>query len=159
MTPHSTQHITGGGMYGRLALMVALSFIAMYVLMYAMVNAFENVYMNVNQVYMAGIMAAPMGIIELAVMSAMYRDRRLNTIVAAASVIAFALCWGLLRRQVGVSDTQFLRSMIPHHAGAILMCKESPIQDPQIKSLCGTIISSQQSEIDQMKAKLRKLSE
>jgi uncharacterized protein (DUF305 family) len=47
--------------------------------------------------------------------------------------------------------------MIPHHAGAILMCEEAPIQDPEIKQLSGAIVSSQQSEIDQMRAKLAEL--
>jgi uncharacterized protein (DUF305 family) len=47
--------------------------------------------------------------------------------------------------------------MIPHHAGAILMCEEAPIHDAEIQALCRSIISSQQSEIDQMKAKLSAL--
>jgi uncharacterized protein (DUF305 family) len=143
--------------YRRLVLMLVLSFISMYALMYGMVNAFANVYMNVNQFYMAGLMAAPMGIIELALMGAMYRDKRLNMIVAVGSVVALAVFWVLLRQQVAVSDTQFLRSMIPHHAGAILMCEQAPLQDSEIKALCKNIVSSQQSEIDQMKAKLSAL--
>jgi hypothetical protein len=65
-----------GGHYGRLIAMMVLSFIAMYILMYGMVNAFANVYMNVNQAYMAGLMAAPMCVIELVLMRAMYPDRR-----------------------------------------------------------------------------------
>ena len=146
-----------GGHYGRLIAMMVLSFIAMYILMYGMVNAFANVYMNVNQVYMAGLMAAPMGVIELALMRAMYPDRRLNAVVITGSLLALAVFWVLLREQVAVSDRQFLRSMIPHHAGAILMCEQSPIQDAEIKRLCAAIISSQQSEIDQMKAKLKAL--
>jgi uncharacterized protein (DUF305 family) len=47
--------------------------------------------------------------------------------------------------------------MIPHHAGAILMCEQASIVDPEIKELCGTITSSQQTEIDQMKAILQRL--
>ena len=43
-----------------------------------------------------------------------------------------------------VADTQFLKSMIPHHAGAILMCEKAPIAD--IKELCQKIIASQRSE-------------
>jgi uncharacterized protein (DUF305 family) len=50
-----------------------------------------------------------------------------------------------------------MRSMIPHHAGAILMCEQAPTRDPEIKDLCAAIVSSQQSEIDQMKAKLAEL--
>jgi uncharacterized protein (DUF305 family) len=63
-------------------------------------------------------------------------------------------CFAFIRQQTGVSDRQFLRSMIPHHASAILMCKQAPIRDTEIASLCRTIISGQQAEIDQMKAKL-----
>jgi uncharacterized protein (DUF305 family) len=37
------------------------------------------------------------------------------------------------------------------------MCEESSIEDAEIKKLCEAIISSQQSEIDQMKAKLEVL--
>jgi uncharacterized protein (DUF305 family) len=157
MKSHTSTHTSSQAHYGRLVLMVVLSFIAMYVLMYGMVNAFANVYMNVNQVYMAGLMAAPMGIIELALMGAMYRDKKLNKIVGVGSVVALAVFWVLLRQQAAVSDTQFLRSMIPHHAGAILMCEQAPIQDAEIQALCKNIISSQQAEIDQMKAKLSAL--
>ena len=46
--------------YRHLIAMAALSFVAMYILMYAMVNTIADVYMNVNQVYMAGLMTAPM---------------------------------------------------------------------------------------------------
>jgi uncharacterized protein YcnI len=41
-----------------------------------------------------------------------------------------------MRQQSAISDRQFLRSMIPHHSGAILMCEEAPIRDPRIKDLC-----------------------
>jgi len=47
--------------------------------------------------------------------------------------------------------------MIPHHAGAILMCERAPLQDAEIQALCRTIVSGQRAEIDQMKAKLRAL--
>jgi uncharacterized protein (DUF305 family) len=157
MDPHTPAHESGQSHYRRLLLMLALSFAAMYVLMYGMVNTFANVYMNVNQVYMAGLMAAPMALIELALMGAMYRDTKLNVIVGAGSVVALALCWVLLRQQAAVSDQQFLRSMIPHHAGAILMCEQAALRDGEIQALCANIVRGQQAEIDLMKAKLRAL--
>lgn len=153
-------HEGGGGRHYRmLGLMLVLSFISMYALMYSMVNSLENVYMSVNQVYMAGLMAAPMGLIELALMRGMYRDRRLNAIVTALSLAALVAFWFMIRQQAAVGDRQFLRSMIPHHAGAILMCEEASVQDPEIKSLCQEIISSQRREIEQMKAKLAQLAQ
>lgn len=143
--------------YNRLIIMVVLSFTAMYVFMYAMVNSFSNVFPNFNQFYMAGLMTAPMVIFELALMGAMYQNKKWNLIIITASVIMLIAFWGFIRSQTAISDKQFLKSMIPHHAGAILMCKEAPIQDVEIKELCRNIISSQQSEIDQMKAKLSAL--
>jgi uncharacterized protein (DUF305 family) len=54
-----------------------------------------------------------------------------------------------------VGDRQFVRAMIPHHSGAILMCSRAPIQDAEIRDLCfkpNGIIESQTREIEQMKA-------
>lgn len=134
--------------------MIVLSFISMYILMYAMVDRLPHVYNNINQIYMAGLMTTPMVLIELGLMRAMYRDRSTNIVLGIAAIAALVLFWVLIRQQVAVGDRQFLRSMIPHHAGAILMCEEAPIQDERIRTLCGEIISSQRREISRMQALL-----
>jgi len=141
--------------YARLLVMVVLSFIAMYVLMYAMVNALANVYMSFNQAYMAALMSAPMVLLELALMRGMYHDRRRNAIILLSAVVVLIGSWEFIRHQVAISDAQFLRSMIPHHAGAILMCEEASLRDADIRALCDGIVTGQQVEIDQMKRKLR----
>lgn len=143
--------------YSRLAIMIVLSFVAMYVLMYAMVNAFGNVYSNFNQFYMAGLMTMPMVVIELSLMGMMYQNKKLNAVIVAIAVIFLFLFWVFIRQQVMIGDKQFLKSMIPHHASAILMCEKAPIEDSEIKELCKGIISSQSSEIDQMKRILDRL--
>jgi hypothetical protein len=51
--------------YQHLAVMLVMSFVAMYLLMYAMTDRFDDVFMSLNQVYMAGLMTAPMAVIEL----------------------------------------------------------------------------------------------
>lgn len=136
--------------YVRLAAMAVLSFIAMYILMYAMVDRFAHVWPNINQVYMAGLMTAPMIVIELLLMSAMYKNSAANLAIGAASVILGIACFAAVRAQIAVGDVQFLKSMIPHHSGAILMCEQAPVSDPEIKTLCGEIIKGQQEEIDLM---------
>ena len=143
--------------YVRLGLMAGLSFLAMYLLMYSMVDRFASVYMNVNQVYMAALMTAPMVVIELIVMRMMYQDARLNLLIIGATVILGIGAFVLIRQQTAIGDAQFLRSMIPHHSGAILMCRRASITDPEITKLCATIIAGQQQEIDQMNATLRRL--
>jgi len=143
--------------YLNLAVMAILSFVAMYVLMYAMVDEFASVYPNINQFYMAGLMVAPMIVIELMVMRGMYENRAANVAIMAASVIALGVFFTMIRQQTVVGDVQFLKSMIPHHSGAVLMCREASIHDAEIKKLCGEIIESQRAEIAQMKAKLAAL--
>ena len=96
--------------YLRLVGMIVLSFISMYVLMYSMAHSFADVYNSLNQVYMAGLMASPMVLIELIVMRAMYADRRQNAIFAAVAVILGILCFVGIRRQAAIGDRQFLRS-------------------------------------------------
>ena len=140
--------------YTRLLAMTALSFIAMYVLMYAMVDRLGSVYANVNQVYMAGLMAAPMVLIELALMRSMYRNGTANLIIAALAVVALVGFFLAIRQQSAVGDSQFLRSMIPHHSGAILMCERASINDAEVQKLCREIIESQRREIAQMEAML-----
>ena len=141
--------------YRHLGIMVALSFLAMYILMYAMVNSLDDVYMNVNQVYMAGLMTAPMVVIELLVMRTMYENQKLNALIIGGTVVVGTAFFVFIQQQTVVGDRQFLRSMIPHHSAAILMCESAPIRDPEITKLCEGIVSSQQAEIDQMRAMLR----
>jgi len=142
--------------YRRLLIMTVVSFIAMYVLMYAMVNRLDNVYGSFNQFYMAAVMTAAMIIIELALMGAMYHNAKVNRVIMAVSAVALIVFWMFIRRQTAISDRQFLRSMIPHHAGAILMCSQASIRNPEIKQLCQNIIAGQQAEIDLMKTLLRR---
>ena len=149
------EHSMHGGHYGRLAAMAVLSWLAMYILMYAMVDAFENVFANLNQFYMAGLMTAPMILIELALMAAMYPNRKLNIAVVAVTLVLAVLFWTGIRQQTAISDNEFVRSMIPHHAGAILMCRKNRLSDPDLRQLCNEIIASQQSEIARMKVKLK----
>ena len=144
--------------YKRFFIMIALHFIAMYIFMYAMVNVFGNVFNSFNQFYMAALMTASMVLIELPLMSSMYESKKLNIAIIAAGAIVLIGSWFAIRQQAAIGDRQFLRSMIPHHAGAILMCQQASVQDQEIRTLCQNIIAGQQAEIDQMKAKLNELS-
>lgn len=141
--------------YINLFIMAGLSFISMYILMYIMVNSFDNVYHNFNQVYMAGVMTLPMIIIELLLMKSMYTNKRLNTVIMICSLLLFIILIFFIRNQTAINDKEFLKSMIPHHAAAILMCNGVQLQDPEIKKLCENIVATQQFEIDFMKDKLK----
>lgn len=141
-------------MYGRLTLMLALTAIAMYALMYAMVDVIGNAVPNLNQLYMALLMTGPMLLLELWIMRRMYPSRTLNALFAAIGVALIVVPFFLIRSQAGIGDAQLLRSMIPHHAGAVLMCEEATIADPQIELLCQNILMTQRAELDWMRLKL-----
>ena len=156
---HQKHHEMQGKHYGKLIVMAVLSFISMYILMYAMVDKLSNVYTNINQFYMAGLMTMPMIIIEVVLMRSMYMNKKLNAgiiIVSVLALIGFFLC---IRQQTAVSERQFLRGMIPHHAAAILMSRKNPAKDPEIVKLQQEIISSQEREIAEMKVILDKMNQ
>jgi uncharacterized protein (DUF305 family) len=143
----------GHAKWTRLAIMAVLSFVVMYVLMYMMVATFGDVLSNVNEFYMAAAMTAAMVLIEIAVMHDMY-EKKVRITSAILGIIGLVAFVGAVRIQFAVSDKQFLKSMIPHHSAALLMCKQTDLKDPEIKSLCERIITGQQAEIDWMKSKL-----
>lgn len=85
-------------------------------------------------------------------MKGMYPDKRLNIALYGLFALVFVLSLIGMREQLAVGDRQFLRSMIPHHSGAILMCERSALSNPEIQELCTGIVRSQAEEIAQMKA-------
>lgn len=151
---HSTPHKSP---YRKLVVMVLLSFVAMYILMYSMVDKIANVIPNINQLYMAGLMTAPMVVIELIIMGKMYPNKKVNGMVVLIASIALVSCFLLIRSQAAVTDRQFLKSMIPHHAAAILMVKEANLKDPEVRILADSIVSAQEREIAFMKLKIEQL--
>ena len=131
--------------------------IIMYFVMFAMIAGWSDFYNNVNMAYMAVMMAAPMGTLMLVTMPGMYPSRRLNLALHALFLLAFLGAFAAIRWQVAIGDQQFIRSMIPHHSGAILMCDQADLEDGELRDLCGRIIESQSQEIEQMQAILDRL--
>ena len=116
-----------------------------------------NVVPYIYQFFMAGLMTMLMLIIELLIMGSMYMKKKLNIILLSAGVAGIVIFFLCIQQQAGVKDKQFLRSMIPHHAAAVLMVEKASLTDPEIKELANKIITSQQAEIQQMKGKLKEL--
>ena len=153
----TSHHVGGSHPYVMLALNLGLSLLVMYLAMFAMIWSWGEFIQNVNFFYMALVMWAPMGAIMLATMGGMYGNRKLNAALYVALAAIFVLSLLGIRQQSLVGDDQFLRSMIPHHSGAILMCEEAKLTDPEIRQLCGEIVEAQKQEIAQMKRILDRL--
>jgi hypothetical protein len=143
--------------YRQLALMFGLHLIAMYILMYAMVDSTQNIHHNYNQLYMAVLMASPMLVLEVMLMGSMYPNKKLNSGIIAAGLILLLGSFFFIRGQIAIADKQFLHSMIPHHASAVLMCEKAHLEDPQVQQLCNNILTGQNAEIEWMNTKLKSL--
>ena len=126
----------------------------MYILMYSMIDTLSDAYLSVTRAYMALAMTAPMLIFAILIMGSMYKNKKANIAILVGGLVLLAVSVYAMRDQTAINETQFLRSMIPHHSSAILMCENPRLQDPQVKELCGEIIESQKSEIAEMNAML-----
>lgn len=131
-------------------IMMALSLLIMYAAMFTMIDGWVDFRNNLNMLYMTLTMWAPMGIIMLLAMRSMYANKKANV----AMLVVFALLavgsFTATRTQAATDDQQFIKSMIPHHSGAILMCREASLTDPELTALCEDITTGQRSEIEQM---------
>jgi uncharacterized protein (DUF305 family) len=138
--------------YAMFAVNLALSLAVMYFAMFSMVAGWPDFRNNLNMFYMALTMVAPMGIIMLATMRGMYHRKGLNALLYAGLAALFVLALAGTRTQALVDDRQFIASMVPHHSGAILMCGEAKLADPELVQLCREIVQAQRREIAQMDA-------
>lgn len=147
---HSKGHSGHSRPYLMLWVNMALSLVVMYVVMFTMIDGPADFRNNLNMAYMAVTMWAPMGVFMLATMGGMYRRKALNLAMYGAFVaLTIGSLWAT-RAQALIDDRQFIASMIPHHSGAILMCREAALADQDLVELCAQIIEAQRSEIDQM---------
>lgn len=143
--------------YWNLFLVSIVHFLIMYAVMYTMVHTASDIVLNLNFVYMTGMMLAPMVILMPLTMRMMYPNQKLNYLISASMVAVFVAFYVFTRQQTFIDDKEFVRSMIPHHSGAILMCEKAQLRDPELLNLCRDIIESQKKEVDQMKKILSRL--
>lgn len=136
--------------YVKLGLQSLFGGVVMYLVMFTMIDSLGSFYNNLNMLYMTLMMVAPMVAAMVIAMRDMFPRPALNAALIAASIVVFLGGFALIRTQTTIDDTAFLRSMIPHHSGAILMCREAKLTNPKIIELCKEIIASQRSEIEQM---------
>ncbi|MCQ4295398.1 DUF305 domain-containing protein [Pseudomonas stutzeri] len=137
--------------YWRFAVMIATSIVVMFGLMYLNTYALEHVFWSETRTWMAFLMGAAMAVIMLSFMLNMYKNKRINIAIYIGSAVVFALTLWLIRSQATVSDTDYMKAMIPHHSIAILTSERAQITDPRVRKLADEIIEAQRREIAEMK--------
>ena len=144
-------HKGGGGRYGKFMAMIGTSTAVMFVLMYLNTYSVDHVFWSETRFWMAFVMGAAMALVMLLFMWGMYQNVAKNLIVLGTAVFVFALGLWLVRSQATVTDTEYMRAMIPHHSIAIMTSERAHLRDPRVRKLAHDIILAQRREIAQMK--------
>jgi len=142
----------GGMGWGRFAAMIATSVAIMFFLMFQLVYSLDHLMFSINRLVASLVMGGVMAAIMLAYMWSMYQGARAKVAVLAGAVLFSGILLVVNRSQVLIDDTDFMKSMIPHHSIAINNARKAQISDPRVRELADQIIASQVREIAEMNA-------
>jgi hypothetical protein len=125
--------------------------IHLFIMPYVMIADPEDFRISLNGVYMAVFAGAAMVVLEALRHPLSFEGWVLTLVLLTASAAA-------IRRQLFVSDTQYLRDMIPHHSMAVLTSRPrvERAQSPEVRELAAGILRAQITEIIEMKKLLTK---
>jgi hypothetical protein len=133
------------------------SFIIQYFLMPPiMVNSIEDITNNIGKVYSVTIMCLSMVIFEIMMHDHQYEVISYNLYAILFSLLSLFIY--LYRKQIVVSDKQYLEGMIEHHSMALFTSEEilKKTSDYNIAKLAKNIIQTQTDEIRDMRDLLKK---
>lgn len=136
--------------YSKFFKMIAVSTAVMFGLMYLNTYAFDHVFFSETRFYMAFVMGAAMSVIMLSFMIDMYHDKKMNLVIYGASLLVFIGALFLVRSQITVDDTSYMKAMIPHHSIAIMTSERANIADLRVRQLADGIADTQRQEIKEM---------
>mgnify|MGYP003883951295 CR=1 FL=1 len=136
--------------YVTFAIMIATSMVVMFGLMYLNTYEFSHVQFSETRFYMTFIMGAAMSVIMLSLMRGMYSNTKINLAIYLGSLLVFLAALFLVRSQILVGDSSYMRAMIPHHSIAILTSENAQIEDVRVRELADAIIDAQRREIAEM---------
>ena len=141
--------------WGRFAAMIATSTVVMFFLMYQLVYSTDHATFSLNRLLSSLIMGAVMTVVMLSFMWKMYEGQKVKIAVVVIAALAAIGLLAANRSQALIGDTEFMKSMIPHHSIAINNSRRADISDPRVRELADKIIAAQVREIAEMKALIR----
>lgn len=143
--------------YKKFFLMLFVSLVIMYVVMFLNMDQLSHYHTSATRIYMALLMIAPMAVVMLGFMGGMYKSKKTNAAIMIGAVLLFAVVLTALRTQTPIGDANYMKAMIPHHSSAVMVSKHAHLKDPEVRALADSIIASQDREIAQMEAAIKRL--
>jgi uncharacterized membrane protein YsdA (DUF1294 family) len=139
-----------GRMYLRFAAMILTGMVVMYWTMFAGSWQWTHIRLSESRLFMALVMGGAMGLVMLAWMLNMYKNRKANAAILVISTLLLGGGIFLDRSQATVNGTSFMRAMIPHHSLAITRSERAGIVDVRVCELAAEISAAQRREILEM---------
>ncbi|MBD64200.1 MAG: DUF305 domain-containing protein [Halobacteriovoraceae bacterium] len=136
--------------YMKFVFMLITAMMAIFGISY--LNTFDSshVYWSESRYYMTLLMGATLGIVFMVFMQKYYRKKSATITIYLSSMIVFIVTLGLMRTQVAINDTDYLKSVIPNHSASMLSSERAIIQDYRVKRIANEIQSQHQQQIEQM---------
>lgn len=109
---------------------------------------FSHMRIHLNDIYMALLMTSWMVVLD----SIYHYEHYKNNNLIIIGILCIALFIYLIRNQVFINDSEFMKGMIPHHSMASLMAEKikAKSKDKNVTKLASDIIIAQNKEIDYM---------
>ena len=146
-------------MYLKFAAMILTSTTIMFGLMYITTFSLDHVRWSETRFFMALLMGGTMTLVMLGFMLGMYKNKKLNALIAVGGLLLLGSAVFLARSQTTVQDRSYMSAMIPHHSIAILTSERSEIRDVRVCELAVEIIKAQRREIKEMDWLIEDISE
>ena len=130
---------------------VSMVVIHLFIMPFTMIAGPTDFRVSRTQVYAGVFMGACMMAVEAIMHPMDFIGWGITLVLLTGSVI-------LLRWQIGVSDDEYLKDMIPHHSMAVLTSEARVLRakNPQVLGLAQSILQTQKEEIAAMKKMLIK---
>ena len=111
---------------------------------------------NIGKAYIATIMGLFMVLLEVMMHDHQYHVFSTNFYIILTALLALFVY--LYRKQVAISDTQYLEGMIEHHSMALLTSEQvlKKTDNYDVAKLAKNIIQQQEDEIREMRELLKK---
>ena len=140
-----------------MVIMFVGSFIIQYYLM-SPIMVSNRIYItnNIGKAYIATIMGLFMVLLEVMMHDHQYHVFSTNFYIILTALLALFVY--LYRKQVAISDTQYLEGMIEHHSMALLTSEQilNKTDNYDVAKLAKNIIQQQEDEIREMRELLKK---
>ena len=137
----------GARPYLKLTLILAAGLAVVLFVCHAKVAEAAHIRFAPHHLYLALMAMSPLGILLLFVLGEVFRNRRLNMVLAGVFALVFTGAFIGQRSQAGVGDDEALSALIGHQSHTIHLCEQARLRDPRVIALCDRLTTHHRRDL------------